>query len=71
MWFGGLRIDSGAMPIGNLTAFLQYVMQILFAVMMADDHVRHGAAGGGVGGPHPGGPRHRAADAAIPETPAA
>ncbi len=35
MWFGGLRIDSGAMPIGNLIAFLQYVMQILFAVMMA------------------------------------
>jgi ATP-binding cassette subfamily B multidrug efflux pump len=35
LWFGGLRIDSGAMPIGNLLAFLQYVMQILFAVMMA------------------------------------
>jgi ATP-binding cassette subfamily B protein len=34
VWFGGLRIDSG-MPIGNLSAFLQYVMQILFAVMMA------------------------------------
>ena len=35
LWFGGLRIDSGDMPIGNLLAFLQYVMQILFAVMMA------------------------------------
>ncbi len=35
MWFGGLRIDAGQMPIGNLIAFLQYVMQILFAVMMA------------------------------------
>ena len=35
MWFGGQRIDSGAMPIGNLMAFLQYIMQILFAVMMA------------------------------------
>jgi ATP-binding cassette subfamily B protein len=35
VWFGGLRIDSGAMPIGNLAAFLQYVMQILFSVMMA------------------------------------
>jgi ATP-binding cassette subfamily B protein len=35
LWFGGLRIDSRAMPIGNLLAFLQYVMQILFAVMMA------------------------------------
>ena len=35
VWFGGLRIDSGGMPIGNLSAFLQYVMQILMAVMMA------------------------------------
>ena len=35
VWFGGLRIDSGEMQIGNLSAFLQYVMQILFSVMMA------------------------------------
>ncbi|MDO8914660.1 MAG: ABC transporter ATP-binding protein [Coriobacteriia bacterium] len=35
MWFGGLRIESGAMPIGNLTAFLAYIIQILFSVMMA------------------------------------
>jgi ATP-binding cassette subfamily B protein len=35
MWFGGHRIASGDMPIGNLTAFLTYVTQILFAVMMA------------------------------------
>ena len=35
VWFGGLRIDSGGMPIGNLSAFLQYVMQVLMAVMMA------------------------------------
>lgn len=35
MWFGGLRVESGGMPIGNLTAFLTYVMQILFSVMMA------------------------------------
>jgi len=35
IWFGGVRIDSGAMPIGNLTAFLTYAMQILFSVMMA------------------------------------
>ena len=35
LWFGGERINSGAMPIGNLLAFLQYVMQILFSVMMA------------------------------------
>ena len=35
IWFGGVRIDSGAMPIGNLTAFLTYAVQILFSVMMA------------------------------------
>jgi ATP-binding cassette subfamily B protein len=35
LWFGAFRVDSGDMPIGNLIAFLQYVMQILFAVMMA------------------------------------
>ena len=35
LWFGASRVDSGDMPIGNLTAFLQYVIQILFAVMMA------------------------------------
>jgi ATP-binding cassette, subfamily B, multidrug efflux pump len=37
MWFGAMRVDSATdpMPIGNLTAFLQYLMQILFAVLMA------------------------------------
>ena len=35
MWFGAIRVDSGEMPIGNLTAFLQYLLQILFAVLMA------------------------------------
>jgi ATP-binding cassette, subfamily B, multidrug efflux pump len=35
LWFGAFRVDSGQMPIGNLTAFLQYVIQILFAIMMA------------------------------------
>lgn len=35
IWFGGLRIDGGNMQIGDLMAFIQYVMQILFAVMMA------------------------------------
>ena len=34
LWFGGHLIDSGAMPIGNLTAFLSYILQILLAVMM-------------------------------------
>src|SRR6266571_2480019 len=35
LWFGAALVDSGDMPIGNLTAFLQYIMQILFAVMTA------------------------------------
>src|SRR2546430_4355847 len=35
LWFGAIRVDSGAMPIGNFTAFLQYSIQILFGVMMA------------------------------------
>ncbi|MGW1840611.1 ABC transporter ATP-binding protein [Streptomyces sp. BBFR2] len=35
VWFGGLRIDSGAMQIGSLTAFLSYLMYILMSVMMA------------------------------------
>jgi ATP-binding cassette, subfamily B, multidrug efflux pump len=35
IWFGGKLVDSGHMPIGNLTAFLAYIMQILGSVMMA------------------------------------
>jgi ATP-binding cassette, subfamily B, multidrug efflux pump len=35
LWFGGHRIDSGAMQIGALTAFLSYLMQILMSIMMA------------------------------------
>ncbi|EPD53632.1 hypothetical protein HMPREF1210_00455 [Paenisporosarcina sp. HGH0030] len=35
IWFGGIRIDNGAMQIGDLMAFIQYVMQIMFALVMA------------------------------------
>jgi ATP-binding cassette, subfamily B, multidrug efflux pump len=35
LWLGAYRVDSGAMPIGNLTAFMQYIIQILFAIMTA------------------------------------
>ncbi len=35
IWFGGHRIDSGAMPIGNLTAFLTYIMEIMISIMLA------------------------------------
>ncbi|BFU43458.1 ABC transporter ATP-binding protein [Krasilnikovia sp. MM14-A1004] len=35
LWFGAHRIESGEMPIGALTAFLSYLMQILMSIMMA------------------------------------
>ncbi len=34
LWFGGHRVDQGLVQIGSLTAFLQYLLQILVAVMM-------------------------------------
>lgn len=34
LWFGGYRVDAGEMNVGQLSAFLQYVLQILVAVMM-------------------------------------
>lgn len=34
MWFGAYRIESGNIEIGQLTAFLSYLMQILISVMM-------------------------------------
>ncbi len=35
IWFGGQRIDAGAMEVGSLIAFLSYLIQILMAVMIA------------------------------------
>ena len=35
LWFGGHRVDAGSMQIGELTAFLAYLVQILMSVMMA------------------------------------
>lgn len=35
LWFGGHLVDSGQVPIGNLTAFMQYILQILMSLMMA------------------------------------
>lgn len=34
IWFGSIRIDRGQVQIGALIAFLQYAMQLLFALMM-------------------------------------
>jgi ATP-binding cassette subfamily B protein len=35
MWFGSFQVGGGEMSIGDLTAFLTYLMQILFSVLMA------------------------------------
>jgi ATP-binding cassette subfamily B protein len=35
LWFGGHRVNDGEIEIGALLAFLNYLMQILFSVMMA------------------------------------
>lgn len=34
IWFGGIRIDSGYMQVGDLMAFIQYIAHIMFALMM-------------------------------------
>jgi ATP-binding cassette subfamily B multidrug efflux pump len=35
IYLGAYRVDSGGMPIGNLAAFIQYIMLVLFSVMGA------------------------------------
>ena len=35
LWFGGRLVSEGTLPIGNLTAYLTYILQILMSVMMA------------------------------------
>jgi ATP-binding cassette subfamily B protein len=35
VWFGAHLIDSGQMPVGNLIAFLAYILQIFFAIMLS------------------------------------
>lgn len=34
VWFGAQRIDAGQLEVGGMTAFIQYLLQILMAVMM-------------------------------------
>ncbi len=34
LWFGSQRVDAGQMQVGSVIAFLQYAMQILFAMLM-------------------------------------
>ncbi len=35
MWFGSIQVADHGMPVGDLTAFLTYIMLILFSVIMA------------------------------------
>jgi len=35
LWFGGHLVDTGQLSIGNLTAFMQYALQILLSLMFA------------------------------------
>ncbi|MBK7862081.1 MAG: ABC transporter ATP-binding protein [Archangiaceae bacterium] len=35
LWFGAAQVDSGQLQVGQLTAFIAYLMQILMSVMMA------------------------------------
>jgi ATP-binding cassette subfamily B protein len=35
MWFGSIQVAESGMPIGDLTAFLTYIVQILLSVLMA------------------------------------
>lgn len=34
VWYGGHRIDLGEMEVGDLMAFIQYAMQIMFSLIM-------------------------------------
>ncbi|NTW71073.1 MAG: ABC transporter ATP-binding protein [Eubacteriaceae bacterium] len=34
LWFGGLQIDAGSMNLGDLSAFMQYAMQIMMSMLM-------------------------------------
>ena len=35
IWFGSIRVNHGTSNVGNMMAFLQYAMQILFSLLMA------------------------------------
>jgi len=34
IWFGGIRINDGSMQVGDMMAFIQYAMQIMFSLIM-------------------------------------
>ena len=49
VWFGSIQVADHGMPIGDLTAFITYILQILISVLMATFMLIHGAARIGFG----------------------
>ncbi|MFX3617004.1 MAG: ABC transporter ATP-binding protein [Sporolactobacillus sp.] len=39
LWFGGVGVDKGSIQVGSVIAFTNYMMQILFAIMMVNNAV--------------------------------
>ncbi|MCO7176224.1 ABC transporter ATP-binding protein [Sporolactobacillus kofuensis] len=37
LWFGGLGVNNGSMHVGSIIAFTNYMMQLLFAIMMVNN----------------------------------
>lgn len=35
LWFGAIRINAGTMEVGTIMAFMQYIAQVLFGIVMA------------------------------------
>ncbi len=35
LWFGAIRIDNGEIEVGTIMAFMQYIAQVLFGVLLA------------------------------------
>ncbi|GIP40466.1 ABC transporter ATP-binding protein [Paenibacillus sp. J31TS4] len=53
LWIGGLRVDGGQMQVGHIIAFINYMTQILFSLLMISNvfnmFVRAKASAGRVG----------------------
>ena len=50
VWFGGKQILAGTMPVGDLTAFTSYIVQILMSLMMLAMLQGHGVPSSYYGG---------------------
>ena len=59
VWFGSIQVANHGMPIGDLTAFMTYILHDPDVGAHGDLHARHGAAGLGLGRAHPAGAPRR------------